>query len=73
MPTKGEPHENLVLFEDDLYRAFYYLVYKIMAWDGRKEGEEDDKDFSSTVVSSINGAKLMVEELLKKESNDDEV
>lgn len=61
MPTKGEPHESLVLFEDDLYKGFYSLVNSIM------------EHQSMAIVSTVNGARLMVKELLKKESNDDEV
>lgn len=72
MPTKGEPHENLVLFEDDLYKGFYSLVNSITEHYSRQE-EKIDGPLSMAIVSTINGARLMVEELLKKESNDDEV
>ena len=70
MPTKGEPHENLVLFEDDLYKGFYSLVNKIMEHPSRQE-EKIDGTLSMVIISTVNGAKLMVEELLKKESKDD--
>lgn len=72
MPTKGEPHESLVLFEDDLYKGFYSLVNSIMEHHSRQEGKIDGP-LSMAIVSTVNGARLMVEELLKKESNDDEV
>lgn len=72
MPTKGEPHESLVLFEDDIYRGFYSLVNRIMEHHGR-QGEKIDGPLSMAIISTVNGAMLMIEELLKKESNDDEV
>lgn len=72
MPTKGEPHENLVLFEDDLYNGFYSLVNRIMEHHSSQE-EKIDGPLSMVIISTVNGARLMIEELLKKESNDGEV
>ena len=70
MPTKGEPHESLVLFEDDLYKCFYSLVNRIMEHHSRQEGKIDGP-LSMAIVSTVNGASLMVEELLKKGQKDD--
>ena len=64
MPTKGEPHESLVLFEDDLYRTFSTWVNEV---------QDPNHDETVTSLATIGGAALLIEELLKKESNDDEV
>lgn len=68
MPTKGEPHENLVLFEDDLYKAFYALSRKVIEF---AKGEVDAAK-AMAITSTINGAALLMEELLKKESEEDD-
>lgn len=71
MPTKGEPHESLVLFEDDLYRTFFYFARDFSTWVNEEQNPNHDETVTS--LATIGGAALLIEELLKKESNDDEV
>lgn len=69
MPTKeSEPHENLVLFEDDLYRAFFHLARDFSTW--INEASEPKHEESAIALSTIGGAALLVEELLNQEEKD---
>lgn len=72
MPTNDcESHENLVLFEEDIYKSFYCLISKFMENAGNGNKGRIDGAESMAIVSTINGAYLLVKELLRKEQKDD--